>query len=400
MRILFVHQNFPGQFGRLSRALARAGHEVAAIGAPNAAPVAGVRLYRYAFERAEIKAGVNLFASEFAFFARRAEMVMATAHGLRREGFVPERVVVHPGWGEFLLLRNAFPEAEFIAFCEYYDSSYVDMPITRENIGPLCGGKMRNLVMNEALLAAHHAVTPTQWQKGCFPPALAAKIGVIHDGIDSDAIAPRAEASFQLPSGRKLTRLDRVVTYAARNLEPTRRFDVFMRAIARIQARHPEAEFLIIGGEGHSYGPGPSGYASWKEKFCAELAGEIDFSRLHFTGFLAHRAFHDAVSVSCAHLYLTEPFVLSWSMLEAMSLGARVIGSDSGPVQEVIEHGRNGYLVASDPEALAARVNACLDQPEADDALRGRARETIRARYDFSRISLPAWRALLTGTMG
>jgi glycosyltransferase involved in cell wall biosynthesis len=232
-------------------------------------------------------------------------------------------------------------------------------------------------------------VSPTAWQHSTFPPEFQHKIRVIHEGVDVDRIKPAPNAALRLASGRKLRRSDEVVTFVARNLEPLRGYHVFMRALPKMMAARPNAQFLAIGGDGVSYGAAPPAGTTWKSLFLSEVSDQIDMERLHFTGSLPYRDYLSALQISSAHIYFTYPFVLSWSLIEALSAGCLVIGSDTTPVREVIDS-ENGILTPFfDSRALADRVIEALERPRRFTAMRARARQTALDRFDLKRLRLP-----------
>jgi glycosyltransferase involved in cell wall biosynthesis len=217
----------------------------------------------------------------------------------------------------------------------------------------------------------------------------------VHEGVDTEVCKPVPEARFVLPDGTVLRPGDEVVTYVARNLEPYRGFPTFMRALPALLAARPNAHVVIIGGNESGYGRKPPDHANWQEAMLAEV-GPLDPSRVHFLGRIPHPDLHDLFRVSAAHVYLTVPFVLSWSVLEAMAIGCLVVGSATPPVQEVIQDGRNGLLTdLFDPAALAKRLVAVLENPAAQAPLRQRARQTVLERYDLARVTLPRQLAVL-----
>ena len=221
-----------------------------------------------------------------------------------------------------------------------------------------------------------------------------------HEGVDVALAKPAPDAVFTLRSGRTLGSHDEVVTFAARNLEPLRGHHIFMRAPPRIMAERPRAEILIIGGSGTTYGALPPDGESWKARFFKEIAGSVDTARIHFTGHLAHHDYLSALQISSAHVYLTYPFVLSWSLLEAMSVGCLVVGSDTAPVREVIENNHNGLLVPFvDRRQLAGAVVGALAQRDRHRAMRNRARQTVLDRFDVEGVCLPKMLAFIRGTL-
>jgi glycosyltransferase involved in cell wall biosynthesis len=219
-------------------------------------------------------------------------------------------------------------------------------------------------------------------------------MSVIHEGIDTKAIAPSKDAEFTTPSGKILRAGSKIVTFVSRNLEPYRGFHIFMRAIPAIQRKHPDAEIIIVGAEGHGYGRVLPKGESYKKRMLAEVTFNPD--KVHFTDHLNTGPFRAALAVSAAHVYFTYPFVLSWSMLEAMASECLIIGSKTAPVEEVIVDGKNGVLVDFfDVQGLAKAVCEALAQPEKFRHLRRAARETVLARYDLRTVSLPRQLALL-----
>src|SRR5581483_4205966 len=242
-------------------------------------------------------------------------------------------------------------------------------------------------------------ISPTPWQRSTFPEHFRDKIEVIHEGVDTDLVAPDAAATFRLPNGCVVSHGDQVITFVARNLEPLRGYHVFMRALPRVLAALPDAQVIVVGGEEASYGMKPPNGQSWKRLFLDEVAPRIDLDRVHFTGRLPYRRFLSALQVSAAHVYLTYPFVLSWSLIEAMSAGCVVIGSDTAPLQDVID-GRNGLLVPFfDVEAIADRIVAAVSRPERYRAMRARARAFVRDRYDAARVCIPQMQKRLEGLL-
>ena len=244
--------------------------------------------------------------------------------------------------------------------------------------------RCRNMLHLTNLEACDVGISPTHWQRSLHPAAYHHKITVAHEGVDTRLMAPDPAARYTLADGRVLTPGDPVLTYVARNLEPYRGFHRFMRALPEIQKRCPEAVAVICGGDGISYGRPPEGAATWREKLLAEVGPRLDLSRVVFTGQIPHTDFRSLLQVSAAHVYLTYPFVLSWSVLEAMSCGCLVLGSATPPVQEVLRHGENGLLFDFfDAEALAALVERALARPGDHAALRQQARQDMVSGYDI-----------------
>ena len=402
MNILFVHNNFPAQFKNLATALARQTDvNVAAIGSHTAAQLPGVRLIKYALPDVDV-ANTHPFARRFDLECWRAEQVLYGLSSLVASGFKPDVVMAHPGWGETLPLRAMFPQARIIAYCEFYygtsgrDNGFdPEFPVT--GLDGHVALHLKNATTLLALAECDQGISPTKWQHSTFPPQYQSKIEVIHEGINCNLARPDARAVLELPSGLRLSASDEVVTFVARNLEPVRGYHIFMRALPRILAQRPEAHIVILGGDGTSYGASPPAGASWKSIFLNEVQSRLDLRRVHFLGRVPYHSYLGALQVSTAHVYLTYPFVLSWSMLEAMSAGCVVIGSDTAPVQEVID-GNNGLLVPFfDVEQWSDRVVDVLAHRERYRSVQEAARRFVHATYDADRICVPQMLSLVRG---
>jgi glycosyltransferase involved in cell wall biosynthesis len=404
MRLLFVHQNFPGQFRHLAAAFAAAGEaQVVAIG--EHANVAGLPLppgierLSYSPARAPTK-DVHPYLRNVEAAVLRGQAVARKAIELRQRGFVPDLICVHAAWGEGLYLRDVFPTSRILGYFEFcYRGSGADVGFDPEFPATL-DDQLRvrtwNMTQQSTFFAVDRGLSPTRWQAGTFPPEIRQRLSVIHDGIDTRRLAPDPQARFALADGRSLTAQDEVITFVGRGLEPYRGFHVFMRALPELMARRPAAQVVVVGGDAPSYGRRPEGAATWREKLLAEVGERIDPGRLHFTGKLPYERFAALLQLSRAHVYLTYPFVLSWSMLEAMAVGAPVAASATAPVTEVIEHERNGLLFEFfDREALVAAVCRLLDDAELRQRLTSAARRTVVERYDLAGVCLPAQARLI-----
>ena len=387
MKVLFVHQNFPAQFVGVASALAgREGHEVVAIGSQTARALPNVRLVRYTFGGEEAGA-VHPFARRFETEVRRAEQIMYLGGDLIASGFVPDLVFVHCGWGEHLPLRTLFPAARMVTYLEYFyrpdglDTNF-DPEWPRLSLDGAVGLRAKNAATLLGLADTDVAISPTEWQRSTFPAAFRPLIDVCHEGVDVDRVRPDGGAVLHLDGGPTLRAGEEVVTYVSRNLEPLRGYHTFMRSLAAIQRGRPKARIVVVGGDGVSYGAAPPRGATWKQVFLDEHRRDLDLSRVHFLGRVDYATYLRVLQVSAVHVYLTYPFVLSWSLLEAMAAGCLVVGSATGPVTEVID-GSNGLLVDFfDPAGLADRVRAALADPARHCGLRARARSTVVERYD------------------
>jgi glycosyltransferase involved in cell wall biosynthesis len=406
MRYLFVHQNFPGQFRHVSAALAARGHEVVALGINRPAePVPGVRhvLYRDRdFPPADKAHPLAGALNELQGKVARGEACAGAMQAIKLAGFTPDVVVVHPGWGEAFFTADVFPHARQIVYAEYFyggeggDSGF-DPEFSRPSLAADQRVRIRNTHLMHGLSACDVALTPTQFQKSRHPAWAQERMRVIHEGINTERFRPDPKASVQLQTaGLTLRPGDEVVTFVVRQLEPYRGYHIFMRALPLLQKLRPNARVVLVGGDGSSYSANPPPGKTWREIFLGEVVDKLDMSRVHLVGRVPHKVLTQLMQVSAAHVYLTYPFVLSWSLLEAMSIGCLVVGSDTAPVREVIEHGRNGLLTDFfDVPALANAIADALARGTELAPLRAAARETIVQRYDLASICLPAQLALL-----
>lgn len=392
MNLLFVHQNFPAQFRHLAPALAQAGHDVHAL-AIDGREVPGVTLHRYKPGRGSSKQ-IHPWAAEFETKIIRGEACAAAAARLKSQGFSPDLIIAHPGWGESLFLKDVWPQARLLAFIEFFyaarglDADF-DSEFNNTDLASAARIRAKNAHLLLTLDAMDWGLSPTHWQKSTVPAPYRDRISVIFDGIDTRAVQPDAQATIKVRN--KVIRAgDEVITFVNRNLEPQRGYHVFMRALPEIQRRRPNAFALIVGGDEVSYGAQPPAEKTWKQIFLDEVADKLDASRVFFLGKIPYPDYLKLLQVSACHVYLTYPFVLSWSCIEAMSAGCLVVGSATPPVKEVIERGANGLLVDFfDIGSWVDTVTDCLADPQKYSALRAAARQTAIERYDLESICLP-----------
>jgi glycosyltransferase involved in cell wall biosynthesis len=393
MNILFVHQNFPSQYTHILRALSRqGGHRLVGLGIEplEQAIPQSVEHRRYGLQRGNTT-GIHPLILESETKVLRAEACAEAAEQLKAEGFKPDLICAHPGWGEALFLSEIWPDAPLLCYQEFfYNSIGFDCDFD-PGVQGLSDWKdrakiqMKNANLLLSLERSRWNVAPTAFQRSSFPSAYQGRFSAIHDGIDTHRAAP-ADQPFEarLPNGLKLRSGMPVVTFVNRRLEPYRGCHTMLRAIPELQRLHPEAHVVIVGDtEGVSYGAScPKG--EWRERFLSEINGEYDPTKLHFVGRLSHQHYLSLLKLSACHVYLTYPFVLSWSLLEAMACGCPVVGSATAPVMEVIQDGRNGLLVDFfQPNQLAAAISELLNKPEHAKNLGAKARKTVLLRYSL-----------------
>ncbi len=402
MKLLFVHQNFPGQFLHLAPEMQRRGHDVRAIGDAANEGRDLVPTRRYSFKPEEVDPKATRLGRTYTGMSDRGVVAARLARQMRAEGYVPDVIFGHSGWGETLFLKEIWPEAKLLVYAEFYyrgdgaDSGF-DLEFQKRGLDLAMIAQGRAAYLAQSLVHADAGLCPTEWQASTHPPPLRRQIEVIFDGVDCDRLAPNPAARFALPDGRSLHPGDEVLTFVNRNLEPYRGYHIFMRSLPEVLAARPNAQVVIVGGDSNSYSFAPKEGGSWKDVFLSEVKDRLDLSRVHFVGKLPYDQLVDLFHVTRAHAYLTYPFVLSWSMVEAMAAGALVVGSRTAPVQEVIDDGVTGRLVDFfDVKAWSETLTDALANPDRHRPLRDAARKMVHARYDLRSICLPKQVELLT----
>ena len=396
MNILLVHQNFPGQYRELFRWLVdQRRHNVvfltqrADVGAIEGAEIV---VYKPHHRAANDAYALSAYWEDCAGNGYGAAKACET---LREDGFRPDIILGHVGWGELTFVKQVWPDVPVIGLFEYFflatgGSVGFDPEFPAGDQAPYTM-HARNAVNFANIQTVDLGYAPTRWQRDTYPPSFHEKLYVCHDGIRTDLLRPDPKASISLGRlDRPLTRQDEVVTYVARNLEPVRGFHILMRALPEILDARPGSRVVIVGGNGASYGRASDEHGGYRGMLERELGHRIDWDRVHFVGRVPYASFRSILQVSRCHVYLTVPFVPSWSLLEAMSMGATVVASDVPPVREIVTDGETGHLVDFlDPAALAARVVDVLARP-GDHAPIGRAaRDHVRSTYDFNTCALP-----------
>ncbi len=400
MKYLFVHQNFPGQFLHLVRHLVEArAHDIVFITEENRNHIEGVRKVPYARPRPP-SPEVHWTVREFDGAMRRAEAVADTARQLKRLGYEPDIVIGHHGWGELLNLTDVWPGVPLLGYMEFfYHTHDYDVgfdPEFKSAPGDFPRIRAKNAVNLQALQLEAHGQTPTRWQLSTYPEWARPGITVLPEGVNLDVCKPNPALR------RKPVRIgeweigpkDKLVTYVARDLEPYRGAHVMIRALPHLLKRR-DVRVVMVGGDGVSYGAAPEG-TTWRKMFMAELGAGFDASRVLFPGRVDYNTYLRLLQRSDVHVYLTYPFVASWSLREALATGCAVIGSDTPPVAEFVSHGRNGMLASFfDPKRLAETALELIENTVLSQRLRAGAR-----RYAEAELAMPDYLAAYEALIG
>ena len=387
MKIVFIHQNFPGQFPHIARHLAAdKNNQVFSIAQKHGKPQPNINHIVYAPARVPHKSTHHyLINAEMGVLNGQA--VAKVLEALKQKGVKPDVIVGHLGWGETLFAKDVFPDVPLVNYFEFFykavgaDTDFdPEFPNSADDVLRI---RTKNAVNLLGLHACDAGISPTNWQRSLYPLEFQPKISVIHEGINTDLAKPDQNAEYWHSKTVKFSKKDKIVTFVARNLEPYRGFHIFMRAIAHIQAAHPDCTILVVGSDGVSYGRKNDTTETYRAQLLKEV--KVDQSRVHFLGKLDYANYLKILQISSVHVYLTVPFVLSWSMLEAMAAGCVVVGSDTPPVREVIEHEKNGLLVDFlSPQSVANGVNKVLENPAKMQHLGVAARKLLLERYQVN----------------
>lgn len=389
MRILFVHSNFPAQFVHLISYLRQdPKHQLAFLTTREDWELPGVYKAVYKATR-EKSPQTHPFLQGFETAVLNGQAAFRAAAQLKAQGFVPDLIYGASGWGATMYLKDLFPNTPMACYFEWFyrphGSDAEFGPWERITPAGECRVKMQNSSIAIDLYSCDGGISPTYWQHSQFPQEYLSKIRVIHDGINTQTCAPRQTGKGLVLPNLDLSEAEEIITYVGRGMEPYRGFPQFMEAAALLLKRRPNCHVVIVGSDRVVYGAPASDGKSYKEKMVESL--DMDLSRVHFTGHLHKSEYIKVLQASSVHIYLTRPFVLSWSMLEAMSCGCAVVGSDTAPVREVINHGVNGLLADFfSPQDIAEKVEAVLVDSRLRRGISYRARETILDRYEINKM--------------
>ncbi|MEJ1116864.1 glycosyltransferase family 4 protein [Phyllobacterium sp. CCNWLW109] len=389
MHVAFVHRRGFGQFSALAENLASSGHDVSLVCETVDRRLPSVRVVRHRAEpgpRSDTQMAKHLGIPDH--HVRIGHRVAETFEAMIRHDQRPDIVVGHIGWGSMMFVKDVLPQVPAIGYCEFfYRAEGADVGFAPDDLPDADTRKrlrLRNIAQLISLEALDGGISPTQWQKSLYPASAQNRIAVCHEGVDTQRFRPDRNASLRLPDGRVLRAGDPpIITFVARDLEPYRGFPQALEAASKVLAKNSDALFIFVGGDGVSYGKPPPGGGTWKEVMLAQH--NVPADRVLFTGPISHDLLRQLYQISTAHIYLTYPFVLSWSVVEAMACGALIIGSDTPPVQEIIRSGKNGLLVPFyDTDALADTLLRVLHKPDDYMPLRIAARRTVEHRFQLT----------------
>ncbi|MFB2936407.1 glycosyltransferase family 4 protein [Aerosakkonemataceae cyanobacterium BLCC-F154] len=390
MKILFLHPNFPAQFRHVATALAQDSNNEVLFGTKFENPewqIPGVRKVVFKPSR-EARPETHHYVRFLENGVLHGQAVFRVAEQLKAAGFVPDIVYGHSGWGPTLFIKDAFPNAKLMCYFEWFyhaigsdaDFDPAD-PLTIDDMARI---RIKNTPILVDLYSSDWGVSPTYWQRTQFPKEFHSKISVLHDGVDTEFFKPNPGAKLMLPN-LDLSEVDEIVTYVARGMEPYRGFPEFIESIAYLQERRPNCHVVVVGSDRVCYGKSLPNGETYKNYMLKKVP--LDLSRVHFVGSLPYGLYLKVIQASQVHVYLTRPFVLSWSMIESMSTGCLVLGSDTAPVKEVIQDGENGLLADFfSPKQIADRISEVLDHPTRMAQLRQKARETVLERYSLEKL--------------
>ena len=390
MNILFLHPNFPAQFRHLASALGKDPRHTVVFGTTRQeGQIPGVHKVLYTPTRtAGAETHPYVRPLENAALVGQASYRMADQ--LKAQGFYPDVILGHSGWGPTLFMKDLFPKAQLNCYFEWFyhaHGSDADFdpadPLTLDGALSI---RLKNAPILTDLYSCDRGLSPTHFQKQQFPTEFQPKIDVLHDGIDTEFFKPNPGAKLVLPRiGLDLSDVPEIITYVARGMEPYRGFPQFMEAAALLQAKRPSCHIVVVGEDQVAYGRRRHDGKTYKEWMLETTP--LDLSRIHFTGGLPYAEYLQVLQASSVHVYLTRPFVLSWSLMEALSVGCAVVGSNTASVQEVIQDGINGLLTDFfSPHDIAEQVEAVLNSPQFGQILRSNARKTILKHYDLAQL--------------
>jgi len=404
MKYLFIHQNFPAQFLHILRHLAaEKQHELIFMTESDRNSLTGVRKLIHRLGR-KPSPSIHQHARELELALIRADAVARSAKNLKALGFVPDIIIGHQGWGEMLHVNDVWPDAPLLGYHEYYYNAAgfdvgfdPEFPLDEDANARI---RVKNTINLLALANPGLGQTPTRFQLGTYPDWAREKINLLEEGVNLDVCKPDPTLRNRVVTlaGYKVKPAEMLVTYVVRDLEPYRGFHIMMRALPRLLAARPDVRVILVGGDHVSYGAKPT-KGTWREQMLNELEGKFDASRVHFAGRVPYETFVKLLQRSDAHVYLTYPFVASWSLREAMAAGCAIVASDTGPVREFVQNRKTGLLAPFlKPDEVADRILELLEDAALNRRLRKAARSWAEAHLDMDAY-LEGYKALIKKTI-
>lgn len=389
MRILFIHNNFPGQYHRIVRRLkGDKNYDMLSASLVENNQPAPIKRIGYKLHR-EPAPATHPAAQYTEKCVLNGQAVVQSLLPVQKRGWKPDIVLTHSGWGPSLFVKDLWPDTKHLSYFEwYYHAKSADVGFLGEkemDINALMRTRMKSTAILHDLASMDWGQCPTEFQASQFPDIFKDRMSILHDGVDTEYFSPLEGATFTL-GDKVFRRGDPIISYVARGMEPYRGFPQFIEAVARLQKMHPTVQAVVLGEDRVAYGAKRQDGQTWKQAALAEYKPDLD--RLHFMGYQPIHVMRDLLRVSAAHVYLTTPFVLSWSLMEAMSTGALIVASDTLPLHEVIDDGVNGLLTPFfEPATLADRLLDILQRPADFESQRAAARQTILERYELNELT-------------
>ncbi len=383
MNILFLHRDFPGQFKHLTQILALNPKDLVMFitSDENVSAPQGINKFVYKIPTAT---STNKYLKEYEEAVEHGREAAKIAMMIKQNGIKPDIIFAH-SWGNSMFMKDIFPDVPLLCYFEWFDNS--------EGAAIGFDGNKPDLLYKETirsnnayklidLYSCDGGISPTYWQRQQFPKEFHSKIKVIHDGVNTDICRPNEEANFLIKDKNiELTSKDEIITYATRGMEPMRGFPQFMEAVEKLQKKRPNAHFIIGGNDRVCYGQHLKN-GTYKKLMLKKL--NLNLNKVHFVGGLDFDEYIKLLQVSTVHIYSTYPFVLSWSILEAMSAGCCIVASNTSPVAEVMKDKYNGLLFDFfNVNQLVEKIEYALDNKEEMKTIRKNARETVLANYNL-----------------
>ncbi|OOY34076.1 hypothetical protein BOV90_03640 [Solemya velum gill symbiont] len=388
MNYLFLHPNCPGQYKHILQRLADdpTNRVICLTTSPNNKLPKGITILDYSRHRKKPDQ-LHPFCEKFVTGSYRAIRVARLCSELKEKGFVPDVIVAHSGWGDGHYLKSIYPDVPILNYMEFYfqprgtDMDF-DPPGKVATPNDIARTTTNNAIHMVNYFNSDWCITPTFWQRSVHPTEMQEKISVLHEGVDVEKIAPLNVDGISLPDGTRLSSRDHeIITHVENNFEKHRGFHIFMRAVKKIHKQRPKAHFVVLGSDGTSYGRKSKENRSLRQQLMAEL--DIDPSRIHFLGTIDFDNYIKVLQAGQAHIYLSYPFVLSWSFIESLAAGCQLVCSATPPIMEVVEHGKQALLFDfHSPDELAENVSKVLDDPEKYSDLRINARRLALQQYN------------------